>query len=388
MRHWHQGTILGLALVAGFVAQSSAMQAANLPAPTMKMLAELKLDPVILDGLDAELDVPKPWLDGAAKGDAVVVFGTWRDQEFRRMAQSFNARYPSVKLSYNRAGTAARGMKVIVALQEGRVLADVITSVADSYLEFKNVAALADLRELPGFKNLASEHVAADGTWVSHKLSYRCLSYNTTLVKAEELPKTWDDLVNNPRWRGQKIALSDHPNAWLLALWSAKGEAWGQEFTRKLFALEPQQRKEGMMALTGLTVAGEFQIQIPAPERRAESYADKGAPISYHCPEPAPITLSQIVMLEKAKHKDGARLFINWLLSREGQLVQYAASASIPVHKALLQPRFIPFADAIIGKPSIPRDEEMLGSDLHKAMLKAWGTYWSGSRAGEPEESD
>lgn len=380
--------LLGLAALSLMLAPAASAQAASLPAATQKALEELKLDASILNGLDAELAVPKEWLDGAAKEEGgVIVMGTWRDTEFRRMAQAFNQRYPSVKLNFNRAGTAARGMKVVMALGEGRVLADVITSVADSYSEFKRLNALADLRELPGFNNLASEHVAADGSWVSYKLAFRCMGYNTDLVKKADLPKTWDDLVTNPFWRGQKLALTDHPNAWLLALWSVKGEAWGKDFTRRLFAdLEPQQRKEGMMAATGLTVAGEFYGNIPAPERRAETYADKGAPISYHCPEPVPITLSQIVMLEKARHKNGARLFVNWLLSSEGQILQYVASASVPAHKGLQQPRFIPFAETIIGKPSIARDESLLGSELDETMLKTWSSYWSGQRAPQNED--
>jgi iron(III) transport system substrate-binding protein len=383
MRQW---ILRGACVLALTLASIPGTEAANLPPATQKALAELKLDASILNGLDAELDVPKAWLDGAAKEGSVIILGTWRDDEFRGMTEAFNQRYPKVKLSYTRAGTTARGVKVVLALHEGRVIADVLTSIADSYSEFKKMNALADLRALPGIKNISSEYVASDGTWVSHKLSFRCMSYNTDLVKKEELPKTWDDLVNNPRWRGNKIALSDHPAAWLLALWAANGEKWGEDFTRRLFEdVGPQQRKEGMMALTGLNAAGEFQVSIPAPERRVETYAKKGAPISYHCPTPAPITLSQIVMLEKAKHKNGARVFINWLLSAEGQLMQYATSASVPVHKNLQQPRFIPFADTIIGKPTSVRSDDLLGSDLEKAMDKTWDSYWM--RTGEKKKS-
>ncbi|MDH3240678.1 MAG: extracellular solute-binding protein [Alphaproteobacteria bacterium] len=363
----------GLSLAVG-----TAAVAADLPKATQKALAELKLDASIMNGLDDELNVPRAWLDGAAKEDGAIILGTWRERQFLDITEAFKERYPTVKLSYHRAGTTARGIKVVIALREGRVIADVITSVADAYFHFKRLKALADLRELPGFKNLASDHVAKDGTWASFKLSYRCMGYNTNQVKKADLPKTWDDLLTNPRWRGGKLALSNHPNAWLLALWAAKGEKWGLDFTRRLFTeVDPQQRKEGMTANTALTVAGEFHANIPAPEWRAKTYADKGAPISYHCPEPVPITGSQIVMLEKAKNKNGARIFINWMLSREGQILQYAATASVPIHKALQQPRFIPFAETIIGKPSVLRDDEQLNSDLHKRMAKVWASYWT-----------
>ena len=174
----------------------------------------------------------------------------------------------------------------------------------------------------------------------------------------------------------------------MLALWSAKGETWGRDFTRKLFDLAPQQRKEGLMAITALTVAGEFYASLPSPGERAQEYANKGAPISYHCPDPVTATLSQVVMLEKAQHKNGAKLFINWLLSSEGQLLQYAASQLEPVNKALQLPRFIPFAETILGKPIVVRGEDMFGSDINAAMIKEWDSHWakSGGIKGQAEE--
>ena len=97
-------------------------------------------------------------------------------------------------------------------------------------------------------------------------------------------------------------------------VWATSG---GRKFTKQLFeVVRPQRRKEGMTAATALTVAGEFDANIPAPEWRVKEYAEKGAPLGYHCPAPVPITVSQIVMLDKSPHKNGARLFINWILSR------------------------------------------------------------------------
>lgn len=375
MHKWLRGTVTSLVVM---LVLGTAAGAANLPKATQKALAKLKLDASLLNGLDKELDVPKAWLDGAAKEKEVVILGTWSNRQFPGMTAPFKERYPFVNLRYHRSGTSARGIKVLIALREGRVITDVTTAVADSYFVFAKMKALADLRELPGYRNVPSALAARDGTWAAHKLSYRCMAYNTDRVKKADLPKTWDDLLSNPRWRGGKIALSNHPNSWLLSLWSGKGEKWGTDFTRRLFAqVRPQQRKEGMTATTALTVAGEFDANIPAPEWRAKSYVKKGAPLGYHCPTPVPVNLSQIVMLEKAKNKNGARLFINWILSREGQFMQYAKSFAVPVHSALRSPRFLAFAETITGKRQIIRDDAMLGSDMHKRMLKLWKSSWT-----------
>jgi iron(III) transport system substrate-binding protein len=209
------------------------------------------------------------------------------------------------------------------------------------------------------------------------------MAYNTTKVKPEDLPRKWDDLLTNPRWRGGKLALSNHPTAWLLNLWTALGESWGERFTRALFEqVQPQRRTEGMSAVTSLTVAGEADANIPSPERRVSTLVRQGAPIGYHCPEPVPVTLSQIVMLERSPHKNASRLFINWLLSREGQLMQYTEAYAVPVHTALQAPAFVPFADTIVGKPVSVRDEAMMDDALRDKLMKVWGGYWTGQGSG------
>jgi iron(III) transport system substrate-binding protein len=298
------------------------------------------------------------------------------------MTAPFRERYPFVNVRYERAGTAGRGMQVLLALNEGRVLADVMTGIADAIFYFADTKALADLHDLPGFDNIAKNYVAADGTWISHKLSFRCMAYNTELVKKADLPRTWDDLVSMEQWGKGNLALTNNPSSWLLGLWGQFGEAWGANFVDALFEKQqPQRRKEGLTALTALAVAGDFHASLPSPEWVAKRYVAKGAPLGYHCPDPVPITLSQIAMLQKSPHANAARLFINWMVSREGQLQQYAVTFEVPVHKALQLPQFVPFADTIAGKSKSVRDDALLLSDLNKKMSEQWDRHWNGSAA-------
>jgi iron(III) transport system substrate-binding protein len=368
-----------LALTCG-LGFGSAADAADLPKSTQKAMISLKLDPALLDGLDTELAVPQAWVDGAKAEKEVIISGTWEPREFNDMTAAFKERYPFINLRYERSSTSGRGMQVLVALGQGRVTADVMTGIGDAIFYFIDMKALADLHELPGFNNISKDYVANDGTWISHKLSFRCMAYNTEKVKKEDLPKTWEDLIKDPRWGNGNLALTNNPSTWLLGLWGDKGEKWGEQFTRDLFEkLKPQRRKEGLTALTALTVAGEFYASLPSPEWVAQRYFLKGAPIGYHCPSPVPITVSQIAMLEKAPHKNAARIFINWMVSREGQITQYAATLAVPVHKALQLPQFLPFSDTIVGKPANVRDDVLLTSDTNKKMSELWDSYWGTS---------
>jgi ABC-type Fe3+ transport system substrate-binding protein len=375
MRIIGAASALAIALVSG---SHLAAGAAELPKATQKAMTDLGLAPALLDGLDAELNVPAAWTEGAKPEKDLIISGTWEPREFRDMTAPFRERYPFINLRYERAGTTGRGMQVLVALNEGRVLVDVMTAIADAIFYFTDAKALADLRDLPGFDNVANNYTAADGTWIAHKLSFRCMAYNTDLVKKADLPRTWDDLLNADQWGKGNLALTNNPSSWLLALWGQFGETWGANFTNALFEkLRPQRRKEGLTALTGLAVAGDFHASLPSPEWVAKRYVTKGAPLGYHCPDPVPITLSQIAMLQKSPHPNAARLFINWMVSREGQIQQYAVTYEVPAHKALQLPQFVPFADTIAGKNKSVRDDALLHSDLNKKMTELWDRYWN-----------
>lgn len=381
MQNGFRSAVMTLAVT---LALGAGAEAADLPKTTRKVLTELKLDPALMNGLDEELKVPQAWLDNAAKEGEVIVLGTWPDKQFRVMTEPFVERYPFIKLRYDRGAGQSRGMRVAIALAEGRVIADVLTSIADAYIQFQEMKAFADLRELPGAKNIPGDYMSADGTWISHKLSYRCMAYNTEKVKAEDMPQTWDDLLTNPRWRNGALTLTNQPNSWLLGQWEDRGEEWGRNFTRRLFEeLKPQQRKESMTAATALTVSGELLATLPSPEWQVQGFVDKGAPINYHCPEPVPITLSQIVLLEKSPRKNASRVFLNWMLSREGQMMQYYDSYVVPVHKDLQVPPFVSDFVNVAGKKKNVRDESLLGSDMQKKMLEVWNRYWAASPGSE-----
>ena len=51
-------------------------------------------------------------------------------------------------------------------------------------------------------------------------------------------------------------------------------------------------------------------------------------------------------MLEKSPRKNAARLFVNWILSREGQMMQYYDSYVVPVHKDL---QVLPFVSDFVN---------------------------------------
>ncbi|MEE8516972.1 MAG: extracellular solute-binding protein [Alphaproteobacteria bacterium] len=367
------------ALVVVVVAGAGAAKAEPLPKATQTMLDSLKLGPEFAVGIEREARMPAAWIAGAKREKYTRILGTWDANQFKRMTAPFRERFPFIELRYSRAGNADRTIKTLMALKAGRVIADVLVSLGNSWFHFKAMDAIADLRDLPNFKNLPKGMADPDGGWVGAKISFRCIAYNTKLVAKGDLPKTWDDLLTNPRWRGGKLGIPNRPNNWVLNLWGAKGEAWATNFMTKLFTeLKPQLRKEGLNASLGLAIAGEFHAVIPASSNRARQYLKRGAPVGWHCPDPVPISISQMAMLKASPRPNATKVFLNWFLSREAQMAQYEANFAPPVHKDLQRVEFRNFAQETIGKTMAFRHPGLL-VEVSPKMLRVWNRLWQRS---------
>jgi ABC-type Fe3+ transport system substrate-binding protein len=361
--------------VVGFLLALPPAAAAELPKATRLILAQLNKSESLLQGLDSELAVPAAWIEGARKEGTLIISGTWDDGQFRKMMGPFIERYPFLKPRQLRGDRQDRVIKPLLAFSTGRITTDVIGGVGSRFSMFENAGAAMDLRDLPGWSNIPEGAKAANGLWVAQRLRYWCTAYNTELVAKADLPKTWDDILSNPRWHGKKIGLGDRPNLWLLNLMSEKGQEETRAYMQTLFdVVQPQLRKEGINALVSLVVAGEFQLSMPSASDRVTTYMQKRAPIGWHCPEPVPAAVTGMLIINGNPHVNASKLFVNWLISKEGQIAQYAADANPPAHKDLQTRDFVELADEIVGKKVAFGKEENI-----PWLLSTWYPMWTKS---------
>lgn len=369
--------ITGCAIAA--LAASIPCSAAEAPDITLKIVKELKLDDSILKGMDDELRVPDSWVAAAKKEGTFRITGSWDPGQFRKMTAPFVARYPFIKPEYSRGSFNDRAVRPLIAFQEGRYIADIVSGIGGAMARYNDAHALDDLRVLPNAKNVASGMKAADGSWIGIRIRYWCMSYNTSAVPKQDLPATWEDLLNQPRWRNGHLAINNLPQLWLLPLMAHNGTDWAKSYLKKLFDdVKPQLRKEGANALSNLVMAGEFDAAIPAADYRISLYVPKGAPISWHCPTPVPSAISEMAILKGSPNVDAARLFANWLLSKEGQIAQFYADHATPIHKDLQTKEFLTFPEELAGKELAFRSPEL--ENRTDELLKLWNPYWERAR--------
>ena len=371
-----------LAALAAVALAPAVASAQTMTAETRKLLADLKLGSEVLAGLDAELAVPQAWIDGAKKEGTLKVRFPSEEKRFAEMAEVFKARYPGIEIEYTRGTGQARATAPLIAFKRGTYLADVLTSWDPMEDEYRAADALIRLEDLPGYKNVPEEYNAEGGIGVAFRLQHYCIGYNTKTVKKSELPKTWDEVLTDPRWRGGRIGMAQNVHVWLGVLWVAKGTAWVDNYLEKVFTVvKPQQRKENLRAYLKLMSIGEYDMAIPAGDFIIRELEDEGMPISMHCPDMIPASAGWMGILKGNPHPNGSKLFANWILSKEGQIAGYRANSNIPSHKNLRRREFLPYPDEMMGRKLVVRTPAAQAN--MENITAAWGRYWgAGASAG------
>lgn len=356
----------------------SDVSSAGLPKSTQKALESLKLDTSILSGLDKELKVPKAWIEGAKKEGIVRIRSTpLNSRELKLFLAPFRERYPAIKVDYFGSNRASRTIKTLQAFKTGRYLSDIVANVGSFAYQFIKAGGVEPLQDIPGFKNPPEGLRDPEGGWVGSFSIYWCLAYNTRLVQKKDLPKKWEDLLTNPIWKNGNLALGNRPNLFASNLWLDKGEQWTKDYLTRMFKeLKPQLRKEGMNALPQLAAAGEFYGVIPSHYKAPYNLLKDGAPIGFACPEPVPAAVGgSAIILKGAPNLNAAKVFMNWLLSKEGQIAQYAATYWTPSHKDLIRPEFLPFADQILGRRHVFINANQMRPFLPE-LMSFWNDLW------------
>jgi len=367
------GKTFGGTLLVLLMAGAGLAQADDLPKATQALLSKLHQAPAILDGLDQELAVPPDWIDKARQNSVVKVTGSDDVPLYMQMIKPFQERYPFIRLQYSSGSANERVIKPLIAYRTGRPIADVVFSMDGSGVDYAKEDVSANLTDLPGYRNAL---YAAGGVRSALKVAFRarayCFSYNTRLLRRDQMPKTWASLPDSDTLAHGALGAVMLPQLWMMPLWGKYGEAWAVKYLDDYFKkLQPSVRQEGINATIALVGAGELLASMPAYPERTKELQDKGAPVAWYCPDMVPLSFSSVAIFRNSPGTLGGRMFVNWLISREGQLSQLAVFGTPPVHKDLQSADFHTFPDEIRGKEFISFDDQA-ATEKFEALWKKY----------------
>ncbi len=295
----------------------------------------------------------------------------------KKLVKPFHERYPYIKTEFTRAVGADRAVKPLLAFRAGRYIADMTMGISGKFTDYLSAGAMENLKGLPAWSKIPKELRHPDGHFGAYGIVNWCTSYNTKKVKKSELPKTWDELIHDPKWRGGRVGSANRPQLWLIMIWGAKGEKYAKNLMDDFFStLKPQLRKEAINGMMKLASIGEVDLAMPSAGYRVKLQEKLGAPIAFHCPEPVPTSAADVVVFKGGPRVNSAKIFVNWLISIEGQLALHAADGTRPSHLDLASlSSVLPYPDAVLGKKLVYRTLDLTLNQM-KPMFKAWNKSW------------
>jgi iron(III) transport system substrate-binding protein len=272
---------------------------------------------------------PDPKLiEGAKKEGQIVYYTTMTLDQSKQTVDRFEKKYPFIKVTLFRTGGGPLLNKIFTESRGGRHDWDVVVGRGEMVLPMMQRKLLASYPS-PESKMIDEQLVDKEGFWTAYYVNSYVLGWNTKLVKREDVPKTYDALLN-PKWKGGQISLDTEAYGMVEGL----KRAWGQEkaiaYLKKLAALDPV-LKRGNTERVQLVVAGEYPLII-AYNQTIQRLTSRGAPIDWLPFEPAVTQVNPVMIGSKAPHPNAARLFYDYILSKEGQ-EELRSYQRIPVRK-------------------------------------------------------
>jgi len=275
-------------------------------------------------------------LVAAAEKEGQLVVYTGGEASETKIEEAFQSAYPKIKVTTLTGRGSQLGPRIIAERRAEKYLVDFfIGGKGTAYAVLYPAKVLAPIQPLPVLPEILDQskwwqgkhkYADAEGKYIFVFVgsgSVVEIRYNTKLVNPKEFATYWDLL--NPKWKG-KITGTDPRMGGMdsLVLFFYYHPRLGPEFMRRLYGdMDVTIARDYRQPIDWLA-AGKFAICMPCNSRETRNAIKQGLPIGQIVELKAGGTMTSgggtISLIDKAPHPNAAKLFVNWLLSREGQL--------------------------------------------------------------------
>ena len=297
-RAFHRAALAALALPLAARAQRPA--AADSPLRALYMY----------QGADRDAKI----LAEAKKQGQVVMYTSLNLKDSVPITDAFEKK-TGVKVQLWRASSEKVLQRAITEARAGRFACDIIETNGPE-MEAAYRERLLEEFSSPHFKDLPPAAFPKHRHWIADRFNFFTIGYNTNLVKPEEVPQKYEDLVH-PRWAG-RVGLEGSDVDWFGAVVKSMGEEKGLAFFRKLAQGQPQIRT-GHTLMAELVASGEIALAATLYNHNIERLIVKGAPVKWKAIAPTFGRPNAIGVARRAPHPHAGLLFADFMLSKEGQ---------------------------------------------------------------------
>jgi iron(III) transport system substrate-binding protein len=253
-------------------------------------------------------------LEAAKKEGEVIYYTTMTLDQSKAVVDRFEKKY-AIRATLFRTGGGPLLNKIFTEARGGRFDWDVVVGRGEMVLPLTERKIITSYHS-PEAKMIDEQLVDKEGFWTAYYVNSYVLGWNTKLVKKQDVPKTYEELLN-PKWKGGQISLDTEAYGMLEGL----KRVWGREkaigYFKRLAAQDPV-LKRGNTERVQLALAGEYPL-IVAYNQTIQRMTSRGAPIDWLPLEPSITQVNPVMLAAKAPHPNAARLFYDFVISKEGQ---------------------------------------------------------------------
>jgi iron(III) transport system substrate-binding protein len=294
-------------------------------------------------------------IQGAKKEGSVTIYTSMTVDQAQKLNDAFKARYPFLQTNMFRAVGERLLTKIMTEAQAGKYDFDVVQS-AETQAYFLKKRNLLARHASPELKLIQKPFFDPDGYWTAVYMMPNVIGYNTRMVKRSEVPRSDEELLN-PKWKA-RIGMDHTKPEWFAWKLKRMGEEKGLAYMKKLGAQEFR-LYAGLTILTNLLAAGEFPLVLNTYLHNVEETKRKGAPVDWVAQEPVFTKFQPIGVGSKAPHPNAARLFVDFMLSEEGQRI-IASFGRVPTRRG------VPTSAQNVDKLNYVIDDITAGDDFNK----------------------
>jgi iron(III) transport system substrate-binding protein len=274
-------------------------------------------------------------IEAAKKEGEVNWYGGGSSEIDENINRGFMKKYPFIQAKKFRIQSQRLLVRFEAESRAGKHSADIVRTT-DWYIDIFKKKNLLLKYDSPERKQISDEFKDKEGFYTSLYMAVHALAYNPKLIPKNEVPRSYDDLLE-PKWKG-KLGLEDAAYVWFVNLLKIKGEKQGLDYMRRL-AKQDVSLRSGTTLLTNLVAAGELPVAIDLYAENVERSKRAGAPVDWVAFEPTIIHTIAGGINRNAPHPNAAKLFMDFLLSEEGQRI-YLTESQQPTRKGFAAPWF------------------------------------------------
>jgi len=260
-------------------------------------------------------------VEGARKEGRLNVATSAPGDGFPRFLAKFKEKYPFIDVTTG-----------FFTAPTGRVLARVgaeidARNLTIDIVHVANMAAYIDMQS----KGQLAEYMSAeykampagtkhDGYWATARAIGVIMTYNKNKLSEADAPKSWKDLLS-PKWKDKKFALQGSASGTSFSQLYQLEELYGPDFIKQLAAQSPVVMNSGGQIIDAVS-RGEILLGGAIDHWTAfTSTAQQAGLMPIFPTDGTPISLSPVAIVKGNPNPNAAKLFMDYVLSQEGQKV-------------------------------------------------------------------